>query len=837
MHKLLRRLSYLLHRRQLEQDLADELEAHREMMSADRRPALGNALRLREESREAWGWLWLDRLRQDLAYTFRILWRSPSFTLTAIAVLALGEGVNLAGVNLLDAAFFHRVTVRDASTLVRFRRFAPDSLRGAPFFPVAATDFYRRHSNSFAYTVTETFWTNFFVSTAQESDPQPVRFVSGNYFTALGLTPVQGRLLDERDAAAGEPPVAVLDYGYWQQQFGGDPKIIGQALRLNEKPVTVVGIAPPDFKGLAPADSALWLPGDSHSPTGMFFGKLKPGVTTSAAEAELTSLAATLRQQDPTAAEPGEILRAEYVLGIPRKQLPAVGAVIIALVVMVLLAACANLGNILLARGLSRAQEIGIRVAIGAGRWRVIRQLMTENLVLAALGGLLGMLVAHFFARLLAYLTDAPPDIHIVSDWRMFAAGGVLTMLAAVAFGLIPTMQAVRPTRTSVRARQILVAVQVAVSCVLLILSSLLIHSVQRTLTLNLRLDDKRIVWVDPQFADPRLPPAATLAKLDEMAARLERLPGVDRVTSVGVMPLGNRLRLITMPHSPVIYLNDVAPSYFQTMNVPLVRGRLFRPGETDAVIVSESAARAVWGREDPIGKTWDVSQRDAAARVETGNPHPPVGLNTVVGVVKDSGANLLAAPDSVEAYVVQGAIQPSYQTLLVHTNGDAAAVARQAARAATMPGITAYAGTLRQRVDRQAGTLRTYAALVGLLGGTATLLAAAGIFGLLAFAVAQRTREIGIRVALWATASNVLRVLAGQYATAFSAGAAAAIALSVAVTQTLRSESDLYQLSLRDPAGYLGGLAAFAFVALLAALAPAIRALRINPATALRWE
>jgi predicted permease len=837
MRKLLRRLSYLLHRRRLEQDLADELEAHREMMSENRRQAFGNALRLREDSRAAWGWMWLDRLRQDLAYTLRILWRSPGFTLTAISVLALGEGVNLAGVNILDAMFFHRVTVRDASALVRLRRFSPTGLQGASMFSPAATDFYRQHTNSFTYSVTETTGTNFFVSTAEESDPQPARFVSGNYFTALGITPAQGRLLNESDAQPGAPAVAVLDYSYWQQQFGGDPKAVGQVLRLNEKPVTVIGVAPADFKGLTPNDSAFWLPADSRTPSGMLFGKPKPGVTMSAMDAELTTLATALRQQDLAAVEPAEILRAEYVLGIPRKQLPAIGAVIIALVVMVLLAACANLGNILLARGLSRAQEIGIRVAIGAGRWRVIRQLMTENLVLAALGGLLGMLVGHFFARLLAYITDAPPDIRIVSDWRMFAAGGVLTMLAAVAFGFVPAMQAVRPARTSVRARQILVGVQVTVSCVLLILSMLLTRSVQRTLTLDLHFDYKSMVWVEPQFADPRLPPAAALSKLDEIAARLERLPGVDRVTSAGVMPLGNRLRLITMPNSPVIYLNDVAPSYFQAMNLPLVRGRVFRPGETDAVVVSESAARSVWGTEDPIGKTWDVSQRDAATRIESGNPHRPVGINTVVGVVKDSGANLLAAPDSVEAYVVEGSILPMYQTLLVHTTGDPVVLGRQSARASTMPGVVAYAGTLRQRLDRRARTLRNYAALVGLLGGVATLLAAAGIFGLLAFAVAQRTREIGIRVALGATAVNVLRVLAGQYAIAFSAGASAAIALSAAATQAMRSETDLYQLSMRDPAGYLGGLAAFALVALLAALAPALRALRINPATALRWE
>jgi hypothetical protein len=327
------------------------------------------------------------------------------------------------------------------------------------------------------------------------------------------------------------------------------------------------------------------------------------------------------------------------------------------------------------------------------------------------------------------------------------------------------------------------------------------------------------------------------LAKLDEIAARIERLPGVDQVTSAGVIPLGNRTHLIAIPNSADIYLNDVAPSYFQAMGLPLVRGRAFRPGETDAVVVSESAARAVWGKEDPVGKTWDISQRDAAAHIEDGHPHPPPGPNTVVGVVKDSGANLIADPDSVEAYVVQGSIVPMFQTLLIHTKGDAVALARQSVRTATLPGVAPFGGTMRQRIERRAGTLREYAGLMAMLGGVATLLAAIGIFGLLAFAVAQRTREIGIRVALGARAADVLRVLAGQYALAFAAGAATAVALSAAATQVMRSESDLYQLSMRDPAGYLGGLGAFAVVAMLAALAPALRALRINAATALRWE
>jgi putative ABC transport system permease protein len=359
---------------------------------------------------------------------------------------------------------------------------------------------------------------------------------------------------------------------------------------------------------------------------------------------------------------------------------------------------------------------------------------------------------------------------------------------------------------------------------VLLILTSLITRFVVSSLTIDARFDYNRMVVVNLYRANLKGTPMRQT--LDEIAARVERLPGVDHVTSASIPPLGFLAHLLHLPNLPTVYLNDVAPSYFDAMAIPLLEGRTFRPGEQDAVIVSESAAKARWGKDDPIGQLWDLGEERAKDR-----PY------TVVGVVRDSGANAVRDRDSVEAYVALSDRTLNPEILIIHTNGDPSTLLRDAHAIEVQPGLHPVAYRMRLPMDQQTNGLRNIALIVGALGGTATLLAAIGIFGLLAFAVAQRTQEIGVRVALGARPPDILLLLGRQYTAPLVVGAAAGVALAAAAGRIMQSQGQLPNDLRLDFPIYAVGVAIFALVLLAAAIAPALRALRINPATALRWE
>jgi predicted permease len=830
--KLFRRIRYLLNRRALERDLQDEMLAHREMLASDRKASFGSDLRLREQTRDVWGFVWLDQLRQDLAYGGRALRRSPGFTLAAIGILALGVGLNLAAFHLYNAAVWNRISVRDAASLYQLVRQQTRG-RGPRQFPFAAIRFYREHSTSFAYVVAETTGAELSV----DDDPQPVRsnFVPGNYFRDLGITPFHGRLLDERDADQGAPLVTVLGYAYWQLHFGSDPNVINRNLYINGKPVQVVGIAPASFDGLLPRQTGVWLtvrayptlaPGgpsrnDSGRPDSVMFVKLKPGVSLAAAEAELHALTSELEREQPKSVQPGGVIRGE-LLSKSRSKLGPL-PLIVPLTLLILFAVCANLGTILLARGFLREQEIRTRSALGAGRSRIIRQLMTENLLLAALGSAASLVVGASGAKLLLFLTDAPPDIKVITDWRVWLAGGALTVLSVVGFGLAPAIQAVRGALQSSRARKILLGVQVAVSCVLLILSGVLARRAWRFVNLNLRFDSAHIAVIEAFRANATVLREAGPEVLDSIAERIRQAPGVDGITFARNAPLHD-WSIAHQPGLPETIWNDVEPGYFQVMNLPIMRGRTFLPGEQSTVVLSESAARALWPNDDPLGKTWPSE----------------LGPRTVVGVVKDSGAGGMllgtgADSESVEAYLLLKDQNSPGTKLLVHTSNDPGAMLRYARSAYSRPGTHIDAWLVQSDLDKRIAESRMVIQLFGATGFLATLIAATGIFGLFAFAVARRTREIGVRVALGAGSLQIMQILLEQYAIALGVGGLAGMALAAAGEQILRSQ--FVGLPALDPLSYATGLAGFAIVAAAAVLVPARRALRIDPASALRWE
>ncbi len=828
MKKLWRRLYFLMNRRRLEAELAEEMAGHREMAG---QAAFGREMALKEEVREMWAWMWLDRLGQDLSYAGRRFRNAPGFTLGAVAVLALGVGVNLAELQVFDASMLHRLNVAGADRIYRFVGHTKE--RETTEFSQAAVEFYRENCSLCAFVVAEGTRRNLIVESESE---QRATFVTGDFFESLKILPAWGRLLEERDAKPGAAAVAVLGYEYWRDRQGADPHVVGQIMRISGKPVLVVGVAPYDFDGLAPSSTTVWLPVTlrealvpGNFPPGSFaqsdeelYAKPRAGVGLAALEAQMTQLTRQLAIREPAYFRADEVMEGSRLpgTGVPARRLKPAVFLMMSMVLLVLVSSCANLGAMLIAKGLGRQREIEIRIALGAGRQRVVRQLLTENLLLAAMGSGAGLLLGYGAAKYLLNALGAPPDLRIRMDWATIAAAGALMLFSAVVFGLPAALQIAGSKHKSGRRRQVLVGVQVAVSSLLLICSGVFARNAIRNAELELKFDYRNMVVVYPSFYAKHLPAAVARQKVDQLKGRLERMPGVAAVTVAGMPPLGQRFVMDTVAGMPPVYMNYVGANYFPAMQIRVVRGRSFREGEQDVAVVSESAARAGWRDEDPVGKVWQVEN---AAR-------------TIVGVVRDSGANLPVDSNSVEAYIpVEGARADSV-ALVVHAKGDVGQVMR------AIPLVSAEAReplsviAMRTARAQMMETFERVMIVIGSLGLLATVLAAAGMFAMVAFAVAERTREIGIRVAIGARAGDVLKLLGAQNVWPVVFGLGAGVMLGISVGRIVGSQVMLVPDPL-DPGGFAIGLVAFLVIASMATLSPAMRALRIDPSSTLRCE
>jgi len=834
MRRLWRRANFLLHRRRLERELAEEMDAHRNMMTADRRPYFGNPSRLQEASREVWLCPWASQFRQDLYYGLRVLTRSPAFTIGAVAVLALGVGVNVAEFQIFDGLIFHRLDVRDAGSLLQFAR---NSRQGSRLgFPHGAIEFYQVQSRSFAWLVAED---STFEVVVEGGAGVRATLVSADYFANLGLLPPWGRLFDAQDARPGAAPVVALGYDYWRSRWGADPNVIGRIVRINNQPVQIVGVLPYGFaRGLFGRRSEVWLPlslrpllmagtprleQDFSRASEALFAKLKAGTPLAAGDAELTSLTHELARREPRYFRDDERVQGhrvqESVMQGIRRQ-PAI-AIFFVMILLVLLSACANLGNMLLARGLAREREISIRMAIGASRARVLRQLMTENLLLALVGAVAGLGFGAAAARLLLLAVNSPFTIRLTLGWHIVIATVALTLFSAVTFGLPSALQTVRVHRQKMRLRQNLIGVQVAVSCLLLIASGVLAHNGILNASIDLAFDYRNMLVIDPQLYGRNLPPSVIWQKLDLLTARFAATPGVEGVTVALDPPLGGRATVDSLPGLPHVYRNAVSPSYFSVMQLPLVRGRTFQPGERAAVIVSESAARAVWPNQDALGQSWQLAGV----------------IRTVVGVSRDSGANLIVDAESVEAYLPIEDREAQACSLVLHAARDPAPLVRSITGSAGAENEAVSVSLMRASRESMLEVYRRMVTLIGSIGAVATLLAAAGMFALVAFAVAQRTRELGIRIAIGAGRTHILAVLLRQNVRPTALGAVAGIILATILSWLVRNQIPLARHDAVDVVGFIGGLGAFVLVAVLATLSPAIRALRIDPSTTLREE
>ena len=740
MRKFFRRLYALVNRRRLERELAGEMASHREMLTAARQRQFGSTLRLQEEAREQWGWTWLDHFRQDVVYGARSLRRAPGFALTALAVLSLGIGANLAEIHIFEA-LLHHLNVRDLDSLCQITRVTHQHGEERAF-SIPEIQFYGSQNTVLTAVMAETIVPAIYL--AEDTAEVRCLLVSGNYFGELGVTPQYGRILEEEDDRPGAPPAAVLSNDYWRRRFGGDPGIVTQTIRLNGKPVRVVGIAPSSFGGIGwqvnvwlTSAQYPYLTGDASlladygRRQSAMFGRLKPGISLEIAQAEFRALTDELRREQPQYLEQSEWLKFQPIE--TRNYPPAVVLLLstfVLLVLLVLFSACANLGNMLLARGLARQREIEIRLAIGAGRWRLVRQLMTESFLLAVAGSAGALFVGRTAATVLLRVLGAPSDLRVATDWRILLVAGGLAIGAMLAFGLAPALQTVRRGPKATRARRILVAVQVASSCVLLILSTFFARAIQESFRVDLPFDSARLAEVDPAFYLHHLSAAESRQAAQEMAAKLRALPGVAGATICTIPPL--RRSRLEQSGGQRLYGNEVDPSYFPMMRLPLAEGRIFGPNEQEVAVISESAARRLWPNESPLGKSLDFAQ------------HP----RTVIGVVKDSGVNLLMNPDSVEVYTPIDDSSAAYATILVQTNASTQTMAARIRSAAATPLIIPTVFTFQSLIDQTLDSIRKMVMIIGSLAVVASLLALLGIFGLLAFTVAQRTREIGVRMA-----------------------------------------------------------------------------------------
>ena len=823
MKELWRRLWYLLNRSRFERELRDEMASHLEMKGT-RGPAFGNVLRLREEASDQWGWAWLDRLSQDLRFAFRLLRRGPAFTATATAVLALGVGLTLAAFQVFDTVALSWLPVRSPETLVRMVRRSPTSSSNALSYP--AFDFYRERSSSLSAAMALVSGE---VTLADDRLRRvPVEFVTSNYFVELGAAPLLGRLLDEREDRADAEPILVLAEDLWKSRFGGDPSIVGQTVRVNDRPFVIGGVAPSTFVGLDDRGAA-WIPLAQHSiafegstvlqdPKGFAvrgFGRLRPGVSAGSAEAELRPLVNAFRARQPT-----EVWDSEWLALRPAGRFlsldhmnAAAFALVGTLVGLVLITACMNLGLLLLARSLAREREFAIRLSVGATRGRIIRQLVTEHLVIAVLGAAVGCAVSAAATRIMLVLTGVPPGITPHFSLRVAAVAAALALVSSLLFGFTPAVQVLKPAPTRFRLRNVLVAVQIGAACVLLILSAMLVRGLSRVTQVPLGFAYESTLSIDPDLASYGITLAAADNYFRTLESTLRQTNGVAAVAIASLAPFGNR---IAINESGTIF-HRVTPSYFETLQIPIVRGRVFGSGEQGVTVLSETLARRLWPGEDPLGKLYQGA--------------------TIVGVAGDARTIRIGDTSSTECYRAIEPEQLAEAVMVVRVTGSSAggATALLSTASKVDSRVTPSITSLRDRLHAKLETPRQMSMVISALGLCALLLAVTGLAGLISFTVSQRVREIGVRLALGARGRDIVRAVARQFAVPTLVGVAGGCG-GAALAATVLSR-ELFGLSSVDPISYAAAAVVFAGVTAVATLPALRRALRIDPMAALRHE
>jgi predicted permease len=869
MRPFLRRLLYWIRFRSFDAELAEEIEVHRAMQQeqlersglpaadavAASRRALGNVTLAREDARGVWIAPWIESIGRDIAHALRSLRKQPGFTLIALPVLALAIGINTSIVTLFNAVALQRWPVKDPGRVVNvFSRPTGAFTGSVGGFGIAEYRYFAEHARSFA---------GMFVARPDriglgfEEFGQRTRcvFASASYFRVLGVEMERGRgFLPEEDRVDAPESVVVLSHKLWKNRFAGDPEIVGKQIRIDVLPFTVVGVAAAEFTGTTGGED-LWIPLAalavlrSHDPSTRDLllkpdyccsgvaGRLAPGYTREEARAELEILSRQFHSQfalDPR----GVLLSGTSFLEDPSSKrgiLPTF-MLMFAGVTLVLLLACANVGNLLVARAAARRREIAIRLSLGASRRRLIRQLLTESFVLAAAAAGIGIALAFVLPSFVMQRIGQVATFAVRPDGVVLAYAVGLAGFACVAFGLAPALHATRGDITGalkealqlpglrLSLRSLLLSVQVALSIVLLVGAGLLLHGVQRARTQSPGFAVADVAVVSFEMPARAYSPDRSRAFFRELLLELQSVREIEPVAMATREPLPNAYEFtgFVLPgqdekqRRPVMILS-ASPGYFDLLRIPIVAGRAFERDEQGRIsaLVNETLARRHWPGENPVGKTFLLNGRP----------------REIVGVVKDTNSVYI---DRIEPLVYLPLEAPSSARVLVPAAGNASEIVRAAVARRDLR-VRVQITPLSENLERALAPSRAGAQLAGVLGGFALVLATVGMFGVFAYVVEQRTREIGIRMALGALPHQVVGIVLRSSSRALVAGLAVGIGAAVGASRLL--ESRLFGVSPLDPIAYGAVMLLLAAAAAAATLLPARRAARIDPIRALRHE
>lgn len=871
------RIRSLFRQRAVEDELDDELLFHAEQQrdkyvksgmtlnEAARlvRIEFGGIDQVKEDCREARGVQLMETLLKDVLYALRTLRKTPGFTCVALLTLGLGIGVNTAIFSIVDAVLLRPLPYKDPASLIAMNETTPK----VGTISVSYLDFqdWRAQSRSFSEMAAVSS-VGFNLAGIDQPEHVSGEAVSPNYLSMLGVRPVLGRDFDASEGNAGTAPVVLLSYQLWQSKFGGQSDALGRTISLNDRGFTIIGVFPPDFRSINKVDMmeplGVWLTNNSDAAERgsrgdmLVVGRLASRASFGQARAEMEGIAARLAQAYPgTNGQFGislQPVREVFVSGLRPAILILFGAVI-----FVLLIACANVANLFLMRGAGRTREIALRIALGASRGRIIRQLLAESFVLAILGGVFGLALAaagiNGIARLIPMGMLSGADFKLDGMVLLFA--GVAVVLSALLFGLAPAVQATKPSVQSElkdggrstaagqnRWRAVLAVAEVSLALVLLVGAGLMMKSLYRLLAVDPGIRSDRVLTMEMSLRKSQYDKDITRLNFwQQTAERVRALPGVESVALGTAIPLTDdhsradvTIEGMALPKPgsfPHPDSHTVSPGYAHTLGVPVLRGREFADADTEnappVAMINARMAREYFPNENPVGK-----------RIKFGHPSDPSKWMTIVGVVGDTRLYGLANPSRLELYVPFRQDVPGHMYLVAKSAMDPGALTsaiRGAVREIDKDQAIYSISTMDQLIVNSVSTRRITLILLGLFSTLALVLAAIGIYGVISYSVAQRTHEIGIRMALGAQRTDVMRMVLAQGARIVGAGVVIGWAASLGLTRLLANL--LFSVSTADPLTFSAVALTLILVAMLASYIPARRTLRVDPIVALRYE